>query len=147
MRISTRARYGMQAMLSLAMDGGAAPLSVKEIAERQGLPEHYLEQILSPLRRAGLVQSVRGAQGGYTLDRPAEEIRLLEIVEAVEGGFAVEPCACPPGAPHQLGFCLEHALWGRLKQVVDACLGGRTLADLRDEARAAERLVAPIYDI
>jgi len=147
MRISTRARYGMQAMLALALDQGDAPLSVKQIAERQDLPEHYLEQLITPLRRAGLVQSARGAQGGYVLAHPPESITLLDIVEAVEGTFAVEDCACPAGAPHLQGFCLEHALWSRLKQVVDDFLGERTLAQLRDEALAAGRAVAPMYDI
>ena len=147
MRVSTRARYGMQAMLALALDQGGAPLSVKQIAERQGLPEHYLEQLLTPLRRAGLVQSARGAQGGYVLSRPADEIRLREIVEAAEDTFTLEPCPCPPGAPHRDGFCLEHALWARLKQIVDDFLDQRTLGDLRDEAWAADRAAAPVYDI
>ncbi len=145
MRISTRARYGMRAMLALALDQGGAPLSVKEIAERQSLPEHYLEQLITPLRRAGLVQSARGAQGGYVLARRCEEITLLEVVEAVEGTFPVEDCDCPAGAPHLHGFCLEHALWARLKQTVDTFLGERTLADLRDEALCVA--VAPVYDI
>ena len=147
MRISTRARYGMQAMLALALDQGAGPLSIKEIAERRGLPEHYLEQLITPLRRASLVLSARGAQGGYVLARPASTITLLEIVEAVEGPFAVEECGCPAGAPHLHGFCLEHAVWTKLKQAVDACLGGRTLADLRDEALAVGRAAVPLYDI
>ncbi len=147
MRISTRARYGMRAMLALALDQGDAPLSVKQIAERQNLPEHYLEQLITPLRRAGLVQSARGAQGGYILARRAESISLLQVVEAVEGTFAAEDCACPPGAPHLHGFCLEHALWTRLKQTVDDFLAAQTLADLRDEALAVEREAAPVYDI
>ena len=147
MRISTRARYGMRAMLALALDQGSAPLSVKQIAERQDLPEHYLEQLITPLRRAGLVQSARGAQGGYVLARAAEAITLLEVVEAVEGSFATEACDCPDGAPHLRGFCLEHALWHRLKQTVDEFLAARTLADLRDEALAAQSAAAPVYDI
>lgn len=147
MRISTRARYGMQAMLALALDQGLAPLSIKQIAERQDLPEHYLEQLITPLRRAGLVQSARGAQGGYVLARAPGSISLFEIVEAVEGSFPIEACGCPPGAPHQRGFCLEHGLWAKLKQVVDDFLGERMLADLRDEALAHDQAAAPLYDI
>lgn len=147
MRFSTRARYGLQAMLALAIWPQPAPLSVKEIAERNALPEHYLEQLITPLRRAGLVQSARGAQGGYVLALPAEKITLRDIIEALEGPVAVEACACPKDADHALGFCLEHAVWRRLKQAVDDHLEGRTLADLRDEALAAEQQVAPAYDI
>lgn len=147
MRLSTRVRYGMQAMLALSLRSGPDPMSVKEIAEANGLPEHYLEQLITPLRRAGLVQSARGAQGGYILARPPRDIRLREIVDALEEPFELEPCACPPDAPHAQGFCLEHALWGPLKQVIEEFLDGQTLQELRDAAvsSAAER--APVYDI
>lgn len=147
MRLSTRVRYGMQAMLALAMRSGPEPMSVKEIAERHELPEHYLEQLITPLRRAGLVQSARGAQGGYVLARPAREISLLEVVQALDGPLEVEACACPEGAPHGSGFCLEHALWLRLKRQIDGFLGGETLEDLRAEASHAAAMHAPVYDI
>ena len=147
MRFSTRVRYGMQAMLALALRPHRVPLSVKEIAERNDLPEHYLEQLITPLRRAGLVQSARGAQGGYVLAHPAAEITLKEIVEALEGPIAVEECECPPGTEHALGYCLEHGVWRKLKQAIEDHLAARTLADLRDEAQAAERRIAPIYEI
>ncbi|MDA8345132.1 MAG: Rrf2 family transcriptional regulator [Thermaerobacter sp.] len=147
MRFSTRVRYGMQAMLALAMRPQQVPVSVKEIAERNALPEHYLEQLITPLRRAGLVQSARGAQGGYVLAHPAAQISLRAIVEALEGPVAVEDCGCPPGSEHALGYCLEHGVWRKLKQVIDDHLDSRSLADLRDEALTAERLVAPIYEI
>lgn len=147
MRLSTRVRYGMQAMLALALRSGPEPMSIKEIAERQDLPEHYLEQLITPLRRAGLVQSARGAQGGYVLARPAREITLLEVVQALDGPLELESCECPPSSPHAQGFCLEHALWRRLKQQIDDFLEGETLDDLRAEAASAAALRAPVYDI
>ncbi len=147
MRFSTRVRYGVQAMLTLAVRPQQVPLSVKEIAERDALPEHYLEQLITPLRRAGLVQSARGAQGGYLLARPAGEISLLEIVEALEGPIAVEGCDCPEDAPHALGYCLEHGVWRKLKQAIEEHLASRSLADLRDETLHAARQVAPAYEI
>lgn len=147
MRLSTRVRYGVQAMLALALRPGPQPMSIKEIAERNDLPEHYLEQLITPLRRAGLVQSARGAQGGYLLSRPASEITLLEVVEALDGPIEPEACACPPGVPHGRGFCLEHALWLRLKRTIDGFLGQQTLQDLRDAASGVAALQAPVYDI
>lgn len=147
MRLSTRVRYGMQAMLALALRPGPEPMSVKEIAERNGLPEHYLEQLITPLRRAGLLQSARGAQGGYVLARPACDISLLEVVQALDGPLEIEACSCPEGLPHGNGFCLEHALWLRLKQEIDGFLGGETLEDLRSEASRAAAMQAPVYDI
>lgn len=147
MRFSTRVRYGMQAMLALAMRPQQVPISVKEIAERHALPEHYLEQLITPLRRAGLVQSARGAQGGYVLAHPAAKISLRDIVEALEGPVAVEECGCPPGAEHAFGYCLEHGVWRKLKQAIDEHLGSRSLADLRDEAFAAGQEAAPAYEI
>src|SRR6478609_11824551 len=84
-KISTRGDYAARALLSLALHGSERPTSVKEIAERTGLPQPYLEQILLAVKGAGLVRSKRGVGGGYVLARPPEEITLAEIVAAVEG--------------------------------------------------------------
>ncbi len=102
MRVSTRGDYACRALLSLALrPDRAQPVSVRDIAERTALPQPYLEQILLALKGAGLVRSKRGVGGGYTLARPAAEIRLSEIISAVDGPIALGDF----GEPHQDGAC------------------------------------------
>ena len=91
MKVSTRGDYASRALLSLVMHSAAGPTSVRDIAERTGLPQPYLEQILLALKGAGLVRSKRGVGGGYVLARPAESISLAEIVSAVDGPIAGQP--------------------------------------------------------
>ena len=85
MKLSTRGRYGVILMVDLAMTQGDTPISLKSIAERQNLSEHYLEQLVAPLRNAGLVKSIRGAYGGYTLAKPARDITVGDIIRILEG--------------------------------------------------------------
>ena len=92
MKLSTRARYGIHAMYDLAQNYGAQPRPIKAVAEAQAIPEAYLEQLLCTLRRAGLVVSARGAQGGYMLSRPPGEITVGEILRALEGGLTLLDC-------------------------------------------------------
>lgn len=101
-RVSTRGDYACRALLSLALHGDAhGPTSVRDIAERTGLPQPYLEQILLALKGAGLVRSKRGVGGGYVLARPASQIRLSEIISAVDGPITLGDF----GQPHQDGAC------------------------------------------
>ncbi len=85
--ISTKGLYGLAAMYELSLRDGNEPVQIKEIAQQGNIPHNYLEQLLATLRKAGLVKSVRGAHGGYFLERKAEEIRILEILEALEGNL------------------------------------------------------------
>lgn len=89
MRISTKGEYGLKAMLDLALQHGGPPTQIREIAERQGIPQRYLEQLLLRLRQAGLVASQRGASGGYSLSRPPARITVEEIIEALEGPICI----------------------------------------------------------
>ncbi|MXW41627.1 MAG: Rrf2 family transcriptional regulator [Acidimicrobiia bacterium] len=141
MRVSTRGDYASRALLSLALhpeDSG--PTSVRDIAERTGLPQPYLEQILQALKGAGLVRSKRGANGGYTLARPAEDIRLSEIVSAVDGPISLGDFK----EPHQGGSC-EHegqcvllAIWLHVGDKLNEFLDAYTLADI---AKASQGLL------
>ncbi|MCG0239669.1 MAG: Rrf2 family transcriptional regulator [Firmicutes bacterium] len=124
MRLTTKGRYGVKALFELALRYGAGPVSLKEIAENQGLSEHYLEQLAGPLRKAGLIASVRGAHGGYVLTRPPEQIRVGDILRALEGPLE-EPGA---GGGGRDVWCRVTA---RLVQVLDTL----TLGDLVDEVR------------
>jgi Rrf2 family iron-sulfur cluster assembly transcriptional regulator len=133
MKVSTRGDYACRALLSLALHGGAGtPTSVRDIAERTGLPQPYLEQILLALKGAGLVRSKRGVGGGYVLARTPEETTLAEIVSAVDGPIAVGDF----GEPHQNGAC-DHegqcvllAIWADVGERMRQLLEGSTLADI-----------------
>ena len=133
MRVSTRGDYASRALLSLALHADeSGPTSVRDIAERTGLPQPYLEQILQALKGAGLVRSKRGAGGGYTLARPAADIRLSEIVSAVDGPIVLGDF----GEPHQDGAC-DHegqcvllAIWTHAGEIMHDLLGNYTLADI-----------------
>jgi Rrf2 family iron-sulfur cluster assembly transcriptional regulator len=137
-KVSTRGDYACRALLSLALHAEVAgPTSVRDIAERTGLPQPYLEQILLALKGAGLVRSKRGVGGGYVLARPAEEISLAEVVSAVDGPIAVGDF----GEPHQYGAC-DHVgqcvlltVWGEVGEHMRRHLEGFTLAAIRDMAR------------
>jgi len=141
MLISTRGRYGVKALLDLALHDGEGPSSAKAVAARQGLPEPYLEQLMGPLRKAGIVRSVRGPQGGYVLGAPARAITMRRVVEALEGDVTETGCGCGGEAPD----CLDHTLWKRLGEHVASFLEGTTLADLVEERRLSE--LNPVYYI
>ncbi len=129
MWISTRAQYGLRALLEIGAREGR-PVPLKEVAEAQKISQHYLEQIASVLRRAGFIRSVRGARGGYRLARPAEEITALEVVEALEGSVAPVGCLEDPGSCWQEGACATEDLWRQVDFAVRQVLGQTTLKDL-----------------
>lgn len=138
MRISTRGEYGVRAMFDLAIHHGQGPISLKTIAERQIVSEHYLEQLMASLRKAGLVISKRGAQGGYSLAYPPEEIRIGDIIRVLEG--PITPLECLDvstsngpycGQPEQ---CVLRGLWKSLQDSMEKVLDNTTLEDLRQDA-------------
>lgn len=92
--------YGLSAMVDLAERAGGGPVQIRDIAERQNIPQHYLEQILVVLKKGGLVKSFRGAQGGYTLSRNADLVRVIDILEQLEGQLEVVPEGKKDGALH-----------------------------------------------
>ena len=138
MKVSTRGDYASRALLSLALHSDPpVPTSVRDIAERTGLPQPYLEQILLALKGAGLVRSKRGVGGGYVLARPSQAITLGEIVSAVDGPIV----AGDFGRPHENGAC-EHegqcvllAVWADVGEHMREHLDSFTLADMVRRAR------------
>lgn len=126
--ISTKGRYGLRLMLDIAKEGGGRPVPVKEIAKRQDISEKYLEQIISQFSKAGLVRSIRGAQGGYILSRPANEITAGDILRAAEGSIAPVEC-CESGCDHSDG-CMTFGLYKRIQDAVDSVVDSTTLADM-----------------
>lgn len=140
MKISTRGEYGIRAMLYIARHAEDGPVTSREIASEQGIPEPYLRQILSVLSRDRLVQSNRGPQGGHTLGREAEAISLRDILIALEGQttsidqILALPCNVRVGPDH----CVIREVFLEVKESVESILGGTSLADLA--ARQAEIL-------
>jgi Rrf2 family iron-sulfur cluster assembly transcriptional regulator len=137
-KVSTRGDYAARALLSLALHVGEdGPTSVRDLAERTGLPQPYLEQILLALKGAGLVRSKRGVGGGYVLARPPEEITLADVLSAVDGPIV----AGDFGEPHQDGACAHEgqcvllAVWATTGEIMRRQLASWTLADVASMAR------------
>ena len=135
--MSTRGDYAARALLSLALHGEATPTSVRDIAERTGLPQPYLEQILLALKGAGLVRSKRGVGGGYVLARPPADITLGEVVSAVDGPIVVGDFGQPHegGACDHEGQCVLLSVWSDVGEHMRRHLDSFTLADCVAKAR------------
>lgn len=131
MMVSTRGRYALRMMADLAEHAGGGSVALKDIAERQDISKKYLEQIIPVLTGAGLLRTVRGAHGGYSLAKAPEQYTVGEIVRAAEGSMA--PVACMEISPNQCPRC-DHCetlpVWTGLQKVVDEYLNGITLADV-----------------
>ncbi|MGH8980821.1 MAG: RrF2 family transcriptional regulator [Acidimicrobiales bacterium] len=138
MKVSTRGDYACRALLSLALRGASStPTSVRDIAERTGLPQPYLEQILLALKGAGLVRSKRGVGGGYVLAREQADITLAEIVSAVDGPIVAGDFGVPHenGACDHEGQCILLAVWADVGETMRHYLQSFTLADMVARAR------------
>lgn len=136
MKISAKSRYALHLMLALAMQEDGGNLSVKTVAERQGISEKYLEQIIPVLVRGGLVRSVRGARGGYHLAKSAEDYTVGLILRTVEGSIA--PVSCLDDEINQCARCQECVtldLWEQVDQAISNVVDHVTLADLVDKQR------------
>lgn len=133
--LSTRGRYGVKALYELARaEPSGSAVSLREIAECQGLSLSYLEQLIGPLRRAGLVVSVRGAKGGYILGRPRGEITVGDIIRVMEGSIAPTECVGDSSdAVSHCGrsqTCVARGIWEKVKRSVEEVLDSITLEDL-----------------
>jgi Rrf2 family protein len=143
MRVSTRGDYASRALLSLALrDDLLIPVSVRDLAERTGLPQPYLEQILLSLKGVGLVRSKRGVGGGYVLARSAESITLAEIVAAVDGPIVAGDFGEPhkDGACNHEGQCVLLGVWADVGNHMREHLASFTLADMVDQARGGQQV-------
>lgn len=132
MKLSTKGRYGLTAMVDLALNSGGGPISLKSIADRQGLSEHYLEQLIAGLRKAGLVKSVRGAQGGYVLGKKAEKIRVGDIIRVLEGPIAPVECEAngDPDCCQKSDYCVTRTIRQKVRAPIEDVLDSISLADL-----------------
>ena len=133
MKVSTKGRYALRLMLDLAFYNTGEPVSLKDIAKRQEISEKYLEQIIAQLNRAGLVRSIRGAKGGYTLVGKPEEYTVGQILRVTEGDLTVIECLSN-GAPtcERLDNCVTVKVWRKLNDAINSVVDGITLADLME---------------
>jgi Rrf2 family protein len=126
MRISTKGDYGVRALIELSHHFGEGPIQSAEIASRQHIPEPYLDQLLTTLRKAGFIRSVRGPQGGHALIRPPDEIRLSEVIRTLEGSLS------PVSHLHDEGYQCRaaHEVWHTVVEATQKILDGVTIGDL-----------------
>lgn len=136
MKLSKRGRYGVLALQDLANEYGTGPVALKSIAQRQGISENYLEQLMGAMRKAGFVKSIRGAQGGYMLAREPREITIGEIIVAMEGPIAFADCMLMEGDASALcekaGCCSRRSVWDKIGSRINDVLNSITLEELRD---------------
>ena len=135
MKLSTKGRYGVAALYELAFHYGKGAVPLKEITSSQGISENYMEQLMGQLRKADLVKSVRGAQGGYMLARPPEEITSGEIITVTEGPIALVDCLLTSAESsdqfcERAGECATRNIWEKVCESISSVLNAITLADL-----------------
>jgi Rrf2 family protein len=138
MKLTTKGQYGIKAMFELALPGNESPQPIKAIAERQDIPEAYLEQLIGALRKSGLVKSVRGAQGGYLLSAPPDSITVGQVLRALEGKLAPFGCL-EDDTCHKAGLCPTRTVWRKIHEGINRVVDGITLQDMVEDY---ERMLA-----
>ncbi len=133
MKITTKCRYGIRAMVEISRNYSLRPTTRREIASSQELDDSYLENILLDLKKNEIVRSIRGVKGGFVLNRPPESITLLEIVESLQGEIVPSECVMLPSICDRASYCVTRPVWLRLQQAQKKVLLDVTVRDLLDE--------------
>ncbi|MBL8215209.1 MAG: Rrf2 family transcriptional regulator [Bryobacterales bacterium] len=137
--LSTTSQYALRALVRLASEPGGGAVLGRDLAKECDIPANYLSKLLWQLRNAGLVSTVRGSGGGYKLDRPAGEIRLMEVVEVFEGLRHRPTCLLGKGECSDAEACSAHHAWKKLRATYIEFLGANTLADIAPRADSGEK--------
>jgi Rrf2 family protein len=132
MKINTRVRYGLRAILRIAEGHGGPPVSIATIAEEQEISAKYLEQVIGPLRKAGLVTSQKGVKGGYTLADTPDRITLWQVITALDSHPHLVECVDDPSSCSRVDCCITYEVWKRLDQKLQEFWNSFTLAGLLD---------------
>jgi Rrf2 family protein len=147
MRISTKIRYGTRAMLELASHYGEGPIELKEIAKKESISLKYLEQVIIPFRSAGLVKSVRGSKGGYSLAKSPSEIFLNDLVEILEGPVNLTECLRDPKVCQKSASCVTRDIWKEVSEAIYRIFHSITLEEMVNRRKDKEGLNPPMYQI
>jgi len=129
-KISTKGRYGTRALVDIGQNYGKGPVSLRRLAERQGISMKYMEQIVALLRGSGLIRSSRGARGGYILAKKPKDILLRHILEALEGCSSVVDCLDDNGLCARAKECVTYEIWNEIQTAISKILDSTTLADI-----------------
>ncbi len=136
MKLSTKGRYGLKAMLDLAVHNNEGQVVLKSIAERQGLSENYLEQLFAALKKAKLVKSIRGSQGGYSLGNSPDKISVGDILRTLEGSMAPTDCVSENCEVHHCGnsdYCVTKGVWERIRDGINQVIDNISLQELVED--------------
>ncbi len=134
MKLSTKGRYGLKAMFELALHYGEGPIPLKNVAESQGISEHYLEQLIAVLRKNGLVQSVRGSQGGYMLIEAPRKITVGDIIRVLEGEIAPSDCVTEDSNTcDRENKCVTKLVWIKIRDSINEVIDSITLEDMLED--------------
>ncbi|MFR1707762.1 MAG: RrF2 family transcriptional regulator [Clostridium sp.] len=132
MKLSTKGRYGVKAMVDLAINYGKNPIPIKSISSRQNISEYYLEQLFSMLRKAELINSIRGSNGGYILAKNPKDITVYQILEVLEGPIEISTCLESDGC-NNIDCCATRMVWKKIKDSIDSVTTSITLQDIVDD--------------
>jgi Rrf2 family protein len=135
MKISTKGRYGLRAIIDLAINSAGEHVALYSIAQRQGISENYLEQMFSTLRKAGLVKSVKGAQGGYTLASKPSEITIGTVLRVLEGSLSIidEDSEVGNSDSFSLQRCIKETVWDKINESINVVVDSITIEDIVNE--------------
>jgi len=140
MKLSTRTRYAVRAIIELAQNGDNKPLQLKIIAQRQDISVKYLEQLMAVLRSGGFVRSVRGSKGGYVLAKTPDQIKLNDVLHRLEGPVATVECVEDKDCCTRSADCAARSLWMQVERAIEKILESVTLQDLVDKANDGKKL-------
>jgi Rrf2 family protein len=147
MKLSTKIRYGSRAMLELASHYGEGAIELREIARKESISAKYLEQVIIPLRTSGLVKSVRGSKGGYSLAKPPSEISLKDVIEVLEGPIKLVDCLADPKICQKIQSCVTRGIWDEATDAINQVFGSVTLEEMVNRRKKKEGAVSPMYQI
>jgi Rrf2 family protein len=147
MKISTKIRYGARAMLELASHYGEGPIELKEIARKEDISLKYLEQVINPLRAAGLVKSIRGSKGGYSLAKPPSQICMYDVVETLEGALNLVECLHDSKACQKMPSCVTRDIWKEVSDAISKIFYSVTLEDMVNRRKEKEGRNTATYQI
>lgn len=146
-KISTRGRYGLRALMDLAIHKDQEPVQLKDIAARQDISLRYLERLITPLISGGLIRTTRGAKGGVSLACQPAEIKLSYIFQVMEGPTVPVECITDPDTCNRSGRCATQDVWNDIKHAIDGVLGAMTLQDLIERQKAKDVTDVEMYHI